>query len=240
MTQPINPITTAGGRVWDILTMIPRAPMGAISGSLEGYSAYKASQATLAPLVAASGENSIAVIVYNFLRNTFGNLFSGGLTGIKNSGILGEVGKAFTKLELGGLSGALGKVGGRGLLLLGGHVGIGALAIIMGTQLAFGAYKKLSDIQKGWSGGEIVKNPLIHGLHAAFGAATAIGGIAMFVNPALGLATVATGFVGSLAISGFKYLLGGGHWFRYPNLAPYPFNRMITSFKTPSVYDGIV
>lgn len=235
-----RPIDSVGARLWDVASTVGTGPLGAGRGIREGYLAYKAGQTAVPSLLPVAGEGSIATIVHNFLRNFFGNFFAGGLSGIKNSGVLGEIGKAFTKLEFGGLSNALSKVGGKGLVLLGAHGLIAGTAIIGGFMLAWNAYKRFSDAKTGWSL-EAVQNPTVHLLQALAGAATGIGGlVALFVNPAVGLATIAAGFGGSLAMDGVKYAIAGDHWFNYPRTALYPFNKIFNTFRNPGADTGYV
>lgn len=236
MTNAITPIGFIGKAIVTSLAVPASAVAGTVTGITGGVQPAAISAGSV---VAQEVGKGIPSIVYNFFRNTIGNLFAGGLKQITNSGILDDIakiyggegaGKAFSTLfsKLGT------SVGGKGLLLLGGQVGLAVGGLVLGAQLAYSAYHKFSEIQKGWRPDK-VNSPWIHGTQALFGASTAAAGLMMlFPGTALpGLALLGVGVTGSLGMAGLKYLLGGTHSLRYPNLLPYPLNLVAGAFRNP-------
>ncbi|MBI3308915.1 MAG: hypothetical protein HYZ79_06040 [Candidatus Melainabacteria bacterium] len=244
----VGPVQSVGARLLDVGKTVVRSPFEIVGGSFEGYSAYRAGATNFVGSTATGG--TIAETVGTFLKNIFGKLFTSGLTGINATtaevgGVtLGQAFKNIFTAGSGNFGTAITAFGGRfaaagaagGTLALG-HVGLAAIGIIMGAQLALKAYSKFSDTKKGYHP-DTVSNPYIHLAQAFTGLTTAIGGAMMFVNPALGLATLGVGFAGSLGIGVLKHFMGGFNWFRYPDLAPYPLNKLFGTHRNPGVYDG--
>jgi len=250
----VSPVQSVGARILDVGKTVVRSPFEILGGSMEGYSAYQAGATKFAGVSTSTATGgTIANTVGTFLRNIFGKLFTSGLYGINASTAEfggATLGQAFRSIFTTGSSNIgttvrafgtrLAAAGGAGATLAAGHIGLAAIGIIMGTQLALKAYSKFSDIQKGYHP-DTVHNPYVHLAQAFTGLTTAVGAGMMLVPgmAPLGLATLAVGFAGNIGIGVVKHFMGGFNWFRYPKLAPYPLNLIFGAHRNPGVYDGL-
>ncbi len=241
-TSPITPVVSIPARALQAVSLLWNAPLGAIGGAGNAHSLYRGTIAELPKisLKLAENENSIGNVGYNFFKWIFGDVIGIGSLDLRKAGFLTKLGdifekggfEAFRKILTPALNGG---IGARGGLLVAGAVGLGVTSLVLGIKEAFSSWDKVSDIKKGYHP-DVVDSSLVHGIQALAGLTTAIGGIAM-INPVVGLPILAAGYIASMSMGVVKYLMGGTHWFRYPELAPYPLNKFFQLFRNKNVYE---
>ncbi len=219
------------------VTIPTQAVLGTVSGIHNG--AYLGKEIEIAT------HEGLAPKIFNFFESIISKLFKGGLEQIKTSGIGANLNNVIAGGGAEGFSAAVKKLGGsfigtqalggRGLLLVGGQVGLAVAGIVLGAQLAYNAYQKVSEINKGFRA-DVVNNATIHGIQSLFGLATFAGGAMALFCPPVGLSVLAAGAAGSLIMGGVKYIMGPTV-LRYPDVAPWPFNHIFRAFRTPQLFD---
>ena len=225
------------GLTTEAIGRVVRFPLRVVGGGIEGACRGFTTSSPGSLTIPSDVIEPEGYVVMNWLKNFVG----GARQDIATSGLLDAyTNKEFSKMW-GILTGAVGKgVGVRGLGMLGIYGVLAGVALYWGTNLALTSWHKIGEIKKGYNG-DIVRSPWVHGAHAMTGLAMA-GGTLMLLNPvtyAAAAPTIAAGFVGATALHVLRYALGGIHWFRFDQAAPWPLNTLFRKFKNDMIdYNG--
>lgn len=233
----IRPVSAVGSFAGNVIKT-PFLVVGALaSGTTKGIAASKAGD-----LISLGLSKDLVYVdnLWNLFANSFKNLFSNGLFSLREQGIASSFGGIFrggTLAEMGEaiklFGSKLAGLSGRGMVLLGGNVVLGAFAVVAGLKLLYSAYKNFSELSKGFRPlGERVMNPFVHLTQAAFAGAAALGGILCFTPAgALGAALAVAGAAGAFVIGKYKDLAYGDTWINRPSTAPFPISWILNVFK---------
>ena len=253
MNTAVSPVgwKDIGSSIYDVATVAVKAPLGAVEGFIDASKLYNNNISLPSQAIGyAKSGKSVGTMARNFFKWLFGDVVGKGAVNIRDSRFYGAIKEAmvdFSKIgtvteKLGpavvNKAGVLTGIGGRGALLALGHVGLVVTAIAGGAMLAYTAYKKAGEVDRGMSL-EVVKSATLDMAQSLMGIGTALGGAAALANPFIGAGLAISCFAVSKGIDGLKWLLGGANWFRYPNLAPYGTRAIFRGLRNPSTMDGV-